>query len=136
MSRPIKFRGKSMESGEWVYGSLISDRYIVGDVIDWNEDYFNTEWWAAVDPETVGQYTGLNDRKGTGNFDGDIILEEDIENSYIFRTIWSDTDASFYFEDTVTNERFQACDIRWNYVEIIGNIYEHPHLLEQKEEGK
>ena len=61
MKRSIKFRGQREDTKEWVYGSLIEDKYIVDNVIDWSEDYFNTEYWWRVITETVGQFTGLYD---------------------------------------------------------------------------
>ena len=59
--REYKFRGRRIDNGEWVHGYLIEDRYIVGPVVEWTEDYFSTEFWFKVDPETVGQYTGLRE---------------------------------------------------------------------------
>ena len=65
--RTIKFRGQREDTKEWVYGSLIEDKYIVGNVIDWNEDYFNTEYWWTVISETVGQFIGLYDNTQWGD---------------------------------------------------------------------
>ncbi|MEK4360827.1 hypothetical protein NYE48_27860 [Paenibacillus sp. FSL M7-1455] len=61
MNREIKFRGKSIATGEWVYGNLIGTDVIVGGIVDWDDEYFCTEFWYKVYPETVGQYTGLKD---------------------------------------------------------------------------
>ena len=40
-------------SNGWVVGSLIAPNLIVGDVADIDVDYFATEWWAKVIPETI-----------------------------------------------------------------------------------
>ena len=57
MKREILFRGKSIETGEWIYGSLIGNDVIVGKIVEFEEDYFCTEFWNKVDPETVGQFS-------------------------------------------------------------------------------
>ena len=36
--RTIKFRGKRVDTNEWVYGSLIEDKYIVVNEIDWSKN--------------------------------------------------------------------------------------------------
>lgn len=60
--REIKFRGKALgdgynfKAGEFVYGSLVfegDEPYIVGPVVEVNEDYIALEWWVPVDPTTV-----------------------------------------------------------------------------------
>lgn len=59
--REYKFRGKRIDSGEWVYGNLIGTDVIVGDIVEFNDEYFNTEFWYKVDSKTVGLFTGLYD---------------------------------------------------------------------------
>ena len=68
--RTIKFRGKRIDNGEWVYGSLIGEEYI-GSV---NRSY-------EVDPETVGQFTGKIDDKEREVYEHDIYFNE-IEHDY------------------------------------------------------
>ena len=53
--REIKFRGRRIDTGEWVYGYLIGKDVIVGEVVEFHEEYFWTEFWYRVDPDTVGQ---------------------------------------------------------------------------------
>lgn len=77
MNRSIKFRGQREDTKEWVYGSLIEDKYIVGNVIDWNEDYFNTEYWWRVIPETVRQFTGLPSQDKEDIYEGDRLFDYD-----------------------------------------------------------
>ena len=86
MKREILFRGKRADNGEWIYGYLIGNNVIVGEVVDFDDDYFNTQFWYKVDPETVGQFTGLTDKNGTKVFEGGIIKAP---SGRLYVVIWS-----------------------------------------------
>lgn len=70
--REYIFRGKRVDSGEWVCGNLVTyfNKPSIQDYAQSNGEIF------AVDPETVGQYTGLqdkNERSKNDIYDGSII---------------------------------------------------------------
>ena len=74
MNREILFRGKRVDTGEWVEGNLLDNGLIE------NKAYFiipteadNFDEYEQVYPSTVGQYTGLKDKNGTKIFEGDYV---------------------------------------------------------------
>ena len=58
MNREILFRGKRVDSSEWFEGSYWLSRSAVRETTYITDGYGNL---FCVIPETVGQYTGLND---------------------------------------------------------------------------
>lgn len=100
--RDILFRGKRVDNGEWVYGNLIvrkeSDGCACGGktFIDSGKP-FDTA--VEVNPETVGQYTGMDDIHGEKIFEWDIVMVEDFESEFVveffrhkaeFRQVYAD----------------------------------------------
>lgn len=81
MNRIIKFRGKPLDKqfGEWAEGYYLQDLNN-GQVKHY---IFNCPMQIEVDPKTVGQLTGLKDKKGDDIYEGDIITSDGIHRRAI-----------------------------------------------------
>lgn len=150
--KEIKFRGKSEETNEWVYGQLLyldNQPFIVGELVEANSEYTNLEWWQPVYPNSVGQFTGLHDKNGEEIYEGDIIeYTFDNEDSLfiseeskriglkkrIDKVYWQEWRSSFAVGCELVNTDLFRYVRGGNRVTIIGNIYENPELI--KEESK
>lgn len=122
--REILFRGKRVDNGEWVYGSLLTppqegflDLYEISDTNTVDGDR------VQVYPETVGEYIGLTDKNGNKIFEGDITTNSLGDIGVI--------------EYKARNAAFIAKELEngywlWfqNVKEVIGNIHDNPELLE------
>lgn len=126
MNRDILFRGKRLDNGEWVYGDLMTKYpHHKGLAIIENGHVYH-----EVDPETVGQYTGLKDRNGVKIFEGDYIYHHwHKDTAYL---VWHERYICFvgkpFEEDTSKTYHYQKPDEP--DLEVIGNIHDNPKLLE------
>lgn len=117
--RPIKFRARIKgTTAPFVFGSLRVDDGKT--YIGWRNEngWFEDE----VDPESVGQFTGLLDKNSVEIYEGDIIYGRSTWRGKNMATAvveWRR--GGFYL-------RFRPIT-DWYSWEIIGNVYEHPNLL-------
>ena len=138
--RDILFRGKRLDNEEWVYGSLLlieNLAYIYDGNSCPSEVNFEYEF-IAVDPATVGQYTGLKDKKKKGVYDGDILLLSDgkshsedvvVEHGLYGWTFYNPQNATFYSDGSHTYLAVEHCRFMFGTGVVIGNIHDNPDLL-------
>lgn len=81
MKRDIKFKAKRLDNGEWESGSLVRVRMGCSDERVYIADK-KTGYLTPVIPETICQYTGLEDKNGKEIWEGDRIVG-DIANGYL-----------------------------------------------------
>lgn len=160
--REILFRAKKHGSGEWVYGYLVKRPsaaqwgdnggpwYIDVPPVDPDDSYKNYN----VDPETVGQYTGIRDKNGKRIFEGDIVkqnFEKHIDNPCVFDdfrgfvvgvvsitgrgTFIKPAYGELYIEEEKEQDyRPQRKRLISYRAEVLGNIHDNPELLQEVKE--
>lgn len=144
--REIIFRGKPT-ANEWVYGGL--DNY------DETKPRILTKdrgglWNIGVRAETVGQFTGLTDKNGKRIFEGDIVKthyanakKADFVELVVFHCgkfcgmakLQGGGRMYAPLADGVPHDPRDR-SVYMDRVEVIGNIYDNPELLAEREDGE
>ena len=114
MNRKIKFRARNNKC--WIYFDAIINGWVI-----LNEN----GGMAKINPETVGQYTGLHDKNGKEIYEGDIVTNRDKNIKYIVE--WYDTGLR---ARQYKNKSYIGLEYWKDVLEVIGNIYDNPELLE------
>lgn len=144
--REILFRAKELDTGEWIEGWYAMQcfgswplKHAICSADDAINGYLRYE---EIDPDTLGQYTGLNDKNGKKIFEGDIIAAVLPNSKYQRRFEWPLMHVEFwkgsFFLATEHGSMFSALNAFSPYVtfEVVGNIHDNPELLKGKKEGE
>lgn len=136
MTREHIFRGKSLDNGEWVIGDLV---HVKGGALilpigkGWDQH--------RVDPETVGQFTGIKDKNGVDIYEDDIIECIDSHGEPVRHFVEFCERRGYYAQYIIDggkmfiwNRNQEAGGISQSYIYecgkyVIGNIYDNPELL-------
>lgn len=138
--REILFRGKRLNGDGWTYGDL-SYHVHDGEVYVSPGDGYDSPDCYEVDPTTVGQYTGLQDKNGKKIFEGDIV-EHQVDDDYPVyigvvafgkHCINDDISAFGWFVKMISKDYYGNISLYENdCLRVIGNVHDNPELLEVK----
>lgn len=92
-------------------------------------DNGNTTMFEVI-PETVGEYTNLTDKNGKKVFEGDIVTTKFNEQNKPYAIIYDEELATFIGRDKDNFNFTTLSGLDNSLIEIIGNIYDNPELLE------
>lgn len=123
--RAIKFRGKT-ESGEWVYGSLLTwpdGKAMIYDTLLEDGSMGGHE----VKTDTIGMGTGVLDKDGTEIFEGDVV--QNGEGGYFYIVYWWNEDAAFRGKQIGSSSTIGLNYWRKELL-IVGNMHDNPELLQ------
>ena len=128
--RTIKFRGKKVTNGVWAYGSLVYlDKNGAAIYVQTDNGSAKVMDLVYVNPDTVGQFTGLYDKNKNEIYEGDILnvpgLGDKIEVRYVrgvFAFLWNG--------DLDDEAPINAPTQEW--AEVVGNIHDNPKLIKRR----
>lgn len=142
MKREIEFRGRNIDNGNWVYGSLLSvDKQRICIVYPDGGMLMATD----VDPDTIGEFTGMTDKNGVKIFEGDILRVDEPEFISVFGVVrfgeystdytndigffvdWKDNEDDNYSK---TYRKDFGYWVKKPYCKVRDNIHDNPELLE------
>ena len=155
MGREILFKAKSGVSGKWVEG-LVFNAGNMQYIYTKPKSDGNRQEIYEVDPDTICQYTGLMDKNGKKIWENDILMCHDNPVDLVkavfgeFNVIEVESEEvidsviGWHYEVIPTDE-LSKCEpfcysmpltdtyIKLNEMEVIGNIFDNPELLEEVE---
>ena len=127
MDREIKFRGKRLDNGEWVYGYYLyaSNGKLEADpdemplhlIYSYTDRHFLDNFY-IVDPATVGQFIGRQDGHGQDMYEGD-------------KAIWiAKANAELNYEGVIS---WDEKSLGWSHGDCGMDIYDNYKIIDETE---
>ena len=133
--REILFRGKKESDNEWIDGYYVQTNdyldekkhNLIFEVNSVNYPRCEIAGVHEVDPETVGQFTGLTDKNGAKIFEGDIIQTDDTDEEPA-KVFYDEEETEFA---VIIDNCYYGLGSNFNETDltVIGNIHDNPELL-------
>ena len=132
MKRIVKFRGKRIDNGEWVYGDLVTNfEYgisIMTKLYHVDGAEFNCDVFGVI-PESVGQFTGLLDWADKEIYEGDFCKDHNGEIGVID---WNDDTAGWCRNVNDGQDDNTYRNVDFTDFKVIGSTTDTPELLTVK----
>ncbi len=137
------FRGKRLDTGEWIFGDCVHSVYKIGDTCV--GQYGDTLGMHQVTPKTVGQYSGIftmdeqpdGDTLVTAIYEGDIVeavLTDGIHTDFSWgRHVVVFDRGAFCLKDRrglITPMCNYSVNVKFK---VLGNVFDNPELWEVSE---
>ena len=143
MDREILFRGQTRKKGEkvrldgspidsnWVYGGIFPNNKGGDFAIIYQQEPTIEKFTVYAD--TVGQYTGKNDKNGTKIFEGDIVKDEQSGYEYVIK--WFSEYACFALANKNGHMEYDVDEFEMlvNDLIVVGNIHDSSDFAEVSE---
>ena len=120
MKREILFRGKRIDTKEWVYGNYLEFNSKSG-----LKTYIILPNGTRIEviPETVGEFTGLTDKNVVK------IFEDDLLEDFKYPVVYEDGSFCATIEYDLIRCWLNSDNCNLETLEVIGNIHDNPELL-------
>jgi uncharacterized phage protein (TIGR01671 family) len=129
--RTIKFRGRTFNGTIWAYGLIEMLRFDDGSLHRYIREYKQNGGYTdyEVDPDTIGQFTGLYDKNGKEIYEGDVFRFGTLQGVITLHPdgYWCIHTGELPVENYSYNslgDMIEHLKIKCFDYEVIGNIYD------------